>query len=361
MNSLTHLPEDERLARFWPCLRGQPKQLQGRPEQAAGGREMLGHPVVEIDLDDGIAVIPGFALRVDDVEGEPEVVGRELLDRRTASGSRGGIRGENSLMGKIMTVENLQAYESGPGANPNWPIADLVYQKVPILSYRNYFCEYDDAQWPLCWDSRRVSFALRLVAEILKSWQAFRPLPAEAVVKKLEPAFPKIVGILQATLYRHAKAGVSSVVPNSPPWREIIVAMAKAVSDVSGAKGIQNPMLGSKVLAFFFPDFFPVWDTAWIKKRGLSQRNASDFDSQIHENLKGDVAAIEYAQYLILMLKEASTVSDELYETLLAECLRQCHVRGYSHHRELIDEFYVDLTPLLFETCLLGSVAGESA
>src|SRR5215813_2639213 len=101
-------------------------------------------------------------------------------------------------MGNIMTLANLESYRTG-GNQPGWPITELLYQKVPILAYRNYLCK-DDKDWPLCWDEGRIEVALALTVSILKAWQAFRPEGSAPVLKRLIPMLPPIVMKLQAQL-----------------------------------------------------------------------------------------------------------------------------------------------------------------
>ncbi len=55
--------------------------------------------------------------------------------------------------------------------------------------------------------------------------------------------------------------------------------MADAVSRVEEAKDVDNPMLGSKILGFFFPDFFPIWDTAWVKPALESGSESGGYES----------------------------------------------------------------------------------
>src|SRR5262249_31041782 len=163
-------------------------------------------------------------------------------------------------------------------------------------------------------------------------------------LKRLIPMLPPIVMKLQAQL---RECDISGLDPTSNRCCEVIVSMSSAASRVSEAKPIKNPnpMLGSKVLAFFFPDFFPVWDTAWIKQRGLSRQPSGPFPPAIGKELKADPAALEYAGYLWLMINDAWMMCDEDYERLHSACIVECRRQGYQKPREVLDEFYSDLTP----------------
>jgi len=95
--------------------------------------------------------------------------------------------------------------------------------------------------------------------------------------------------------------------------------MARAVAKVSACKPLKRstPMLGSKILHFFFPEFFPVQHTSWIRKtvRRLSAKKrkrkleltkkwAEAFGSASNPG-----AAREYAQYVDLMIANLKTTS----------------------------------------------------
>ncbi len=254
-------------------------------------------------------------------------------------------------MGEILSLHNLESYRTGKN-QPGWPIPELLYQKIPVLAYRNYFCN-DDKGWPLSWDKGRVEVALTLTVSILKAWQAFRPVGSPQILERLATTCPAVVMDLQEHLQN---CEISNLDSSSNECSHIIIAMSCAASRVSEAKPIKspNPMLGSKVLAFFFPDFFPVWDTAWIKRRALSGLQSEALPPAVGRELKQDPAASEYARYLWLMINDAWLTSHRDYEQLRSNCLRECRRKGYYKPEEVLEEFYADLTPLLFEVCLLG-------
>ena len=260
-------------------------------------------------------------------------------------------------MSEILNLANLRAYASGQqrGTQPRWPIPELLHQRVPVLAYRNYLNNDHKNQWPLCWEKRHVVPALRLVGDILRGWQAFRPSSSEKVVRALEPALPRIVLQLQKALRDHSIKYVTAVAPSSRNWEVILARMAQSVSEIARAKHVRNPMLGSKILAFFFPDFFPVWDTAWVKK-ALTKRGTTGLPAGVQGRLEGDKAALEYACYVHLMVSDAWNTSNKEYEKLKRYCVRECGRQGYYGSSYLVDEYFSDLTPLMFEVCLLGTL-----
>jgi hypothetical protein len=259
-------------------------------------------------------------------------------------------------VGRILKLANLRAYTRGQqqGTLPQWPIAEMLYQRVPVLAYRNYLNNDNRNQWPLCWEARRIVPALELAGNILKGWQAFRPLSSREVIRALAPKLPRIILQLQDTLRSHSVDYVTCLAPTGSKSAEILVQMAHAVSSIARAKHVRNPMLGSKILGFYFPDFFPIWDTAWVKK-ALARREANNLPDEVRSRLRGDEAGLEYARYVHLMVSDAWNTSHKEYEQLRRECIRQCKRYSYAPDH-VIDEYFNDLTPVIFEACLLGSL-----
>jgi hypothetical protein len=258
-------------------------------------------------------------------------------------------------VGQILSLANLRAYtaQQQRGTKPTWPIAEMLYQRVPVLAYRDYLNNYVDKQWPLCWERRRIAPALNLAGNILKGWQAFRPFSSRRIVRSLEPRLPRIVLQLQDRLRSYSINSVTCLGPTGGKTAEVLVHMARAVSSLARAKHVSNPMLGSKILGFFFPDFFPIWDTAWVKK-ALAREEMDSLPAAVHVRLRGDEAGLEYARYVHLMLADAWNTSNKEYERLRRECIRECRRSGYYASDYVIDEYFNDLTPVIFEACLLA-------
>jgi len=245
----------------------------------------------------------------------------------------------------------------------------MLYMKHPVLAYRDYVGR-DDEKWPFYWhDRRHINTALRLSITMLMSWQATRRKGgAKLVLKRLEPKFPRIVGGLQKVLRTHSEEWFSSdgVEPGTSAHTEIVEAMAKAVGEVAkivrtrSKNAAMNPMLGSKVLSFFFPDFFPIWDTAWIKKALTMPLKESTQDGTIPETFQEltSPAARRYARYVDLMIADAWDTSPREYKELEAECVRLCELDGYDDAKGLLADDLYSL-PVLFEACLLGRAARE--
>jgi hypothetical protein len=270
-------------------------------------------------------------------------------------------------MGEILNIRNLQSYTSARYHNdlPRWRVADMLHVKLPVLAYRDYVTTYDDKDWPFCWHSKRhVTAALRLTVTMLMSWQATRRRGgAKLILVRLEPRFHSMVQRLQKVLQRHSKAWLESddgIVPHDKAHVELVRAMATAVGDIAelvktkSKNPTLNPMLGSKVLSFFFPDFFPIWDTAWVSKAlAAPLKNSKDHGPAVtmSEGLHSP-AARSYARYLNLMIADAWDTSVTEYKQLERECIRLCIRDGYEGAKRVLDEFYA--LPVLFEACLLG-------
>jgi hypothetical protein len=268
------------------------------------------------------------------------------------------------MAARILTSTNFHSYVScaQPKGQPEWLVQNLLYEKVPILAFRNYLNDYSGDEWPLCWEEAHIIPALRMTAEILKPWQAFRsnrPVSAEEVLGKLEPDFPKTVRDVQKTLGPlRCISDLTEGSVTSHDYNEVLLGMADAVSRVARAKQVDNPMLGSKILGFFFPDFFPIWDTKWIKPAldsAYAIRGWPEFPKEIEKELPQGQAGLDYARYLHLLVQDASNSTDAEYAIMKAECVKACQNDGYHKPEHVLDEFYYDLTPMFFEVCLLGA------
>ncbi len=273
-------------------------------------------------------------------------------------------------MGTILNVTNLQSYASTRYRDdlPGWPVADMLHVKLPVLAYRDYVASYDEKEWPFCWNSKRhTTAALRLTVTMLMSWQATRRRGGAALIlKRLEPRFPTIVRHLQTVLRRHSNTWLESddgVAPHTKAHLDTVRAMATAVGDIAeivktkSKSPTVNPMLGSKVLSFFFPDFFPIWDTAWLSKAlAAPLRESTDQGAAVTmaDGLRSP-AARNYAKYVNLMIVDAWDTSVDEYRQLERECVRLCIRDGYEGAKRVLDQFYA--LPVLFEACLLGRAA----
>jgi hypothetical protein len=235
-----------------------------------------------------------------------------------------------------------------------------------MLAVRNYLNGYEDeADWPLCWESRRgIRLGLTVCLETLKTWQAFRPQSVDQFRRPLGQIVPRIVRNIQHRFAkRHVYRAMDLARTKTSIKAEIVKEMSRAVARVSTmkkGKRKSTPMLGSKVLHFYFPEFFPVWDTAWIKKE------LKKFDTNVIRMPPGlaktlskkpsDQVALEYARYVWLMLREAKLLSHARYERLKTVCIRAVQRRnGHRLLRQILDDNIHDLTPILFELCVIGA------
>jgi hypothetical protein len=223
---------------------------------------------------------------------------------------------------------------------------------------------------PFYWQKKRhIVAALRLTVTMLMPWQATRRKGgAKLILKRLEPLFPRIIGRLQKVLQKHSEEWFSDdrIEPGTPPHAEVVVAMATSVGEIADIVTTRsrhpatNPMLGSKVLSFFYPDFFPIWDTAWVSKALVTplEKSRPQGEAAKTRHKLSSAAAGRYGKCLDLMIRDAWDTSRAEYRELEAYCIRLCERDGYSGARRILREELYSL-PVLFEACLLGRAARE--
>ena len=264
-------------------------------------------------------------------------------------------------MGGVLNVKNFNAYTGrysrkkrarSVERETGWKVYDLFAQIVPVLALRALG---DERSWPLCWrNDRHLSRGVDLTLNSLKSWQAFRPFPPGTVIRKMRRALPGIVSRFQRVMLSREVKGL---------WRlgkqedEVIVRISGAVQEVSNFKNPVSPMFGSKVLHFFFPELFPVWDTEWIKRRCLAHESLITSET-IRGALWEQPAALEYSAYLSLLVRDLTVTTRTDYNRLKNICLHYSSGHGDTPHSRRWDEvakwYFADLAPILFEICLLG-------
>jgi hypothetical protein len=271
---------------------------------------------------------------------------------------------------KILCAKNLKRYLKK--RDKPWGIDSLIYERLPVLAVRNYLNDYEDEnEWPLCWQGRRgIEIGLAVSLETLKAWQAFRPRSIDEMRRPLGKIVPRAVRRVQARLVKHGVYRARDLAgKNKKIVADVVAVMARAVAQVSEVKSGKRkatPMLGSKVLHFFFPEFFPVWDTAWIKKE-LKKWNTDDngMPPSLQRALsKGpkDRVALEYARYVCLMLQDIKSLQRGSYDRLKATCVR--NVQSRNNHkllRQVLDDNVYDLSPMLFELCVIGAQPRKNA
>lgn len=141
---------------------------------------------------------------------------------------------------------------------------------------------------------------------------------------------------------------------------ELVTMMSEAVAEISAFKDPERskPMLGSKVMHFFLPAFFPVWDTAYVDQALRCLRRKGEITLEPRTGVKANgngwsKAAETYAQYVRLMLADLREAEDSGLQ--LGERLIEHATREYSDNtlRMMIEQNLGDLSPVLFE---LGDV-----
>jgi hypothetical protein len=259
--------------------------------------------------------------------------------------------------GQIMTIQNLNTYMKWRGSP--WKVDDLLYERLPMLAVRNYLSEENDENWPLCWTKGRpIRLGLSTCIEGLKSWQAFRsaqPDSGEVTRRHLHACVPRIIETLQSWLRRQGVYRLQDA--KGKTRRALVKRMAHAVAQVSACKPTAkpNPMLGSKVLHFFFPELFPVWDTAWIKKtmRRLRLMSSNSRHSKTYGQFTG--AAQAYAEYLGLMFRELDATPVRAMKSLTKTAVSSSsEANRHPEFKRILNDNLWDLTPILFEVCLMG-------
>lgn len=267
-------------------------------------------------------------------------------------------------MGQILTIRNFNAYTGRyarstnsrtPEAQIGWYLYDSVHEKLPILALRNR--EPDD-EWPLVWTGgRNTRMAVEATLDSLKAWRAFRPHSARALRRPLSSAVPRVLASFQRKARAAKLTCIRDVRKADRKYRRVLMAMADVVGKLSILKG-SEPMLGSKIMHFLLPEFFPVWDTAWVKRTALAYENISTkylgkwLPKSVTDRLLAREharPAIQYARYVALMMRDLAETSRRDYRRIES---------AYVRHSE-VDEDVVwwhlgDLAPILFEVCLLG-------
>jgi hypothetical protein len=269
-------------------------------------------------------------------------------------------------MGPILTKDNLDQYLDWNDCP--WGAADLLYERLPMLTIRNYISCEDDATWPLCWmPGVGLRRGLTLCIDFLRAWQAFRPVAARTIQKRLTAEVPgQVLRVQRAIRDRLKVRSIQRV--NGGKADTLVNVMADAVAAVSACKDPErrNPMLGSKVMHFFFPEFFPVWDTAYVEAglRWLEQKGAIELVSGSNMPTPPthcSPAAATYAQYVRLLIAELRAQAASLEQVgdhFIERATRDYHDKSL---RVMVEHNVADLTPILFELCLIGYARKEGA
>lgn len=271
-------------------------------------------------------------------------------------------------MGRIINITNFNRY-SGKYLRKNnksiedangWTLWSSLLQRIPILAIRRMI---SDSNCPTEWvKGRNFQLAIENTLLTLKAWDAFRPIRIDNVREVLLNFVPQKLLSFQglATKYR-VKSAIKIPALSQKKYNKIIFRMADAVGYLSSVKTEVTPMLGSKIMNFLQPEFFPIWDTGWIKRALTIHNKKLDgtewLDAEVLSEIKESkypVSTKEYARYLALMFEDLYNTSQDDYDNL------KTNFKNFSEiPAEVIDWFFFDIEPLIFERCLLGKYRDE--
>jgi len=244
-------------------------------------------------------------------------------------------------MNAIMTTHNLRAWYTNAETDTGW--VALIYERLPILALRNR-ASWD--AWPCSWQTHKANFGVAIDAAllILKSWQAFRPSSLKSLRPKLESEIRTTVGRFQQTANKLGADSLRAALKLDAAKRSRLVdAATTAVARLSACKPTKStpsPMMGSKILHLFLPEYFPVWDDQWVRRKGLRPYG-------LHQSN-------DYRGYLELLLKDDGCTPKN-YAQLKREYLRHQATQGVP--AEVVEWLSGDLTPAIFELCLIAQNA----
>lgn len=243
-------------------------------------------------------------------------------------------------MGVILNITNLNSYigryrkeNKSVEKRIGWSSYGLIIEKIPVLALRNR--NYNsDKFWPLSWESNRnLPIAIELACKSLKAWQAFRPYDSEKVIMKIKRYLPKIVLDLQRQFVKYDTYCADDF--RGRQEGRVLEIISKEIYKLSNLKNSDSPMLGSKLLHHFFPEIIPVYDTMWIGSKTLKGRNIGQ----------------DYKKYLSLMIEEIrSTKKNEIRD------MEKTFIKHTEIPKPVVKWHFKNLTPILFEVCLLGTI-----
>jgi hypothetical protein len=251
-------------------------------------------------------------------------------------------------MSRIVRLQHVAQY---PQKLIGWYVYDLLAYPAAVASLRRLNDhDWDESPHPtLSWKKdANLRRAIKLTCDLLTAWQAFRsrvPGLQEQLIPTIQQQLPDIILTFQEGVRRLGIGRILDVLPSDLEYPELVGLMARGVQTIANLKHVNNPMLGSKVLHFFFPEFFPVWDTEWIRNRCLPKEQIETPKSLRRKLPPG--AGLEYAAYVDLMVRDLSKVTD--YYAVRKACLQMAWMED-----EVADWLYHDMAPTVFEICLLG-------
>jgi hypothetical protein len=266
-------------------------------------------------------------------------------------------------MSNIVSSKNFNAYcgrysrrakPKTPESKIGWYIEDNLLEKIPVLALRNRsMSEKNDS--PLSWRRNRdLTQAIDLALNTLKAWQAFRPEKSQKIIEKLRSNLPQMIMKFEERIHRYNVSDVWSIMTlPQTNYNRVLEIISKIVGDISSYKTERYPMLGSKVMHLLFPEVFPVWDTAWIKNECLNDEDGTHpqwLPSEVVATLNNcNSAAAEYASYFAIMLNDLDEVGKKAYKKV-----EKAFVTYSQIPKGVIFYHFYDISPIVFEFCLLG-------
>lgn len=269
-------------------------------------------------------------------------------------------------MGQIVNIKNFNLYTGRYSRKSNnktpehqigWYVYDSFLEKAPVQIIRR---RNEDDDWPLSWKrGRNLDLAIDSTLKTLKAWSAFRPV-------KLDDIYEDIRGDIRNCMFKFQRKALELEIATckdicdleKKEYDEIISNMANNVAYLSSYKSETNPMLGSKILHFLYPEFFPVWDTVWIKNSALKYEDTSQdgledwLSEEVIKKLRKyeySKSSIEYAKYLALMMKDIDSIKKGEIRNIEKALCRHAELDG-----KMVSWCFIDLVPIIFEFCLLG-------
>lgn len=266
------------------------------------------------------------------------------------------------MQANIITSRNSRAYSE---RKTGWQVYSLFFEPLPLLAMRNNNDEHDKYSSKNDWHSTfswrndaNLASAVQLALSLLQKWGAFRGLTTKERSRLMRTAvsdIPAIVESLSYKLWNLDIRRIDDIRPGAKHYARLITTLARAVGKVSALKGNShpNPMFGSKVLHFLIPEFFPVWDNAIIDQRCLATLEQQSCPEAIRKKLRGSVEQ-QYADYLHLFLTEMDSITQADYRHAEKACLDRIDPHARQTVKEIIQYHYDDVSPIVFEICLMG-------
>lgn len=236
------------------------------------------------------------------------------------------IKNFNRFTGRY-SRKNLESIEE----KLKWYIDMTLMERFPVLSFRSKM--WNDEKGIFSWDKgRNTKIAISITLNMLKAWQAYRPYKSRRVIDVLGKKILYKLSKFQNTMMDYGVTDSWSIC-ESEEKEQIRDHLCEIVYAISEQKGSKNPMLGSKVMSFFYPELFPVWDTIWIRNKALKNVKHKD----------------KYETYLDIFYEELKNVTTQEWKKL-----EKAFITWSEIPKAVIKWHFSDISAIVFEQCLLG-------